>query len=100
MKRRLQLVFCQKEKEHRVLMLTALVLNLASSHGSRVGKSAHGVLINSHGRSDSLTAAVCGMELLSVSQYQDGAESSPHNRLVDREVGQTSVVRRAREACR
>lgn len=67
-------MFCQKEKEHRVLMLTALVLNLASSHGSRVGKSAHGVLINSHGRSDSLTAVVCEMELLSLSQYQDGAE--------------------------
>lgn len=42
-------MFCQKEKEHSVLTLTALILNLASSQGSRVGKSARGVLINIHG---------------------------------------------------
>lgn len=42
-------MFCQKEKEHSVLMLPALILNLAGSQGSRVGKSARGVLINSHG---------------------------------------------------
>lgn len=41
-------MFCQKEREHSVLTLKALILNLASSQGSRVGKSAHGVLINSH----------------------------------------------------
>lgn len=42
-------MFCQKEKEHGVLVLTALILNLASSQGSRVGNSARGVVINSHG---------------------------------------------------
>ena len=41
--------FARREKEHCVLVLTALILNLASSQGSRVGKSARGVLINSHG---------------------------------------------------
>lgn len=37
--------------------------------------------------SDSLTTAMCGMELLSARQSKDAAESHPHSRLVDGDVG-------------